>query len=191
MTTAGKVFSILSFLLGIVFLFFVTPVAKKLIDVQKQIVSIEKQHPPLQKATEALEAQRLLLVYDLNRLKGKVGAELTKNQNKADAVRSQLSLLTDLEKAERLAVASWQKTLGDLKGEIEARTLEKEELEKSIAENTAERDAQAARVTELRGLWKQTQDQLRETLDSMAGDYEKLEKSIPGNSADNRVALER
>lgn len=194
MTTAGKVFSILSFLLGIVFLFFVTPVAKKLIDVQKQIKESEdllEEDKPLRMAVKALESQRLQLVYDLNRLKGKVGAELTKNQNKADAVRSQLSLLKDLEIAEQKAVTSWQKTVGDLKGEIEARTQEKEELEKSIAENAAERDAQSARVAELRDLWKKSQDQLRETLDSMAGDYEKLEKSIPGNSADNRVALER
>jgi chromosome segregation ATPase len=191
MTTAGKVFSVLSFLMGLAFLFFVTPVVKQLIDVQKQIVAIEAQHPPLRQAAAELETERLKLVYDLNRIKGKVAAELTKNQNQADAVRSQLSLLTDLEKAERQAVVNWQKTVADLKREIESRQQEQADLQQAIASNSAERDTQAIRVSQLRDESKNAQAKLRETLETMASEYDKLEKNLPQNSTDNRVALER
>ncbi|MBY0586649.1 hypothetical protein K2X85_05700 [bacterium] len=191
MTTTGKVFSILSFLLGMVFLFFVTPVVKKLIETQKQIVAIQAQHPPLRQSAADLETQRLKLMYDLNRVKGKVTAERTKNQNQADAVRSQLSLLNDLEKAERQAVVTWQKTVADLKGEMDARTQEKADLEKGIADNSQERDTQASRVQELRDAWNDAQQKLRETLEATASQYDKLEKNSPVNSTDRPVALDR
>jgi chromosome segregation ATPase len=191
MTTAGKVFSVLSFLLGFVFLFFVTPVAKKLIEGQKQIVSAEEKLPALRESAALLESERLKLYYELNRIKGKVGTEQTKNKNQEDAVRSQLSLLTDLEKAERLAVVTWQKTLGDLKAEMEARGQEKADLETGISENGTERDAQATRVGQLQELLEAARTKLRETLDSMASDYEKLERNTPEDGSDKRVAFER
>lgn len=189
MTTAGKVFSVLSFLLGIGFLYLMTPVAKSLIDTQKQIVEIEKRHPPLQEATVKLDKDRVQLTYDLNRLKDKVSSEQTKFKNQADVVRSQLSLLTDMEKAERAAVLSWQDTVKGITSEIEARTTEKSELETRIAEVTQQREERHQQVEQLREALAAAGRKLREIMAENLTNYGKLEQSTPAPTESSTASV--
>lgn len=193
MTTAGKVFTVLSFLTGLAFLVFVTPVTKHLIDTQQQIEQIEKRKPPLLTATEELETKRLELTYDLNRIKDQVGSVLTLQRNQADVVQSQLSLLTDLEKAELAAVVRWQDTVRDINAEIDSRTREKERLEQEISDQENMREERQQQVDSLRDALKKARQALETTIAGNLEAYNRLERtSVPSSADDNgRIALER
>ena len=192
MTTAGKVFSVLSLLIGVTFLFLVTPVARHLIEVQKQIEQLEKRIPTLRENTAKEDANRLTLVYDLNRQKDEVINVITRHNNQADVVRSQLSLLNDLEKAERAGVVRWQDAVRDINAEIEFRRQEKANLEQEIASQESLKQTRATEVAELRESLQSARQQLQETLANTLKNYEKLERLVNAaiNQTEGRVASE-
>lgn len=193
MTTAGKVFSVLSMLLGVGFLLLVPPVAKSLIDTQKQIVELENRQPALRDATASLDAQRVQLTYELNRLKDKLTAERTKFQNQADVVSGHLSLLVDMEKAELAGVRNWQETVKGITEEIQARREETDSLDAFIAEVTAARDERSAQLSDLRDRLTQASEQLESALAENQRLYSQLEQSItpPASSTSGALAQER
>ena len=192
MTTAGKVFSVLSLLIGVTFLFLVTPVARHLIEVQKQIEQIEKRIPGIREKTVKYEAERLTLIYDLNRQKDEVTSVITRHNNQADVVRSQLSLLNDLEKAERAGVVRWQDAVRDINAEIEFRRQEKTNLEQEIASQESLKQERATQVAELREALQSARQRLEETLANTLKNYEKLERIVNAaiNQTEGRVASE-
>lgn len=193
MTTAGKVFSVLSLLIGIVFLFLVTPVARHLIDVQKQIEQVEKRHPPLRESVARLETERLQLTYELNRQKDEVTSIVTRHNNQADVVKSQLSLLNDLEKAERAGVVRWQDAVRDINAEIEFRKQEKSNLEQEIAHQESLKQERANEVAQLREALQNAKQKLEETLANTFKNYEKLERLVNAaiGQTEDRVASGR
>ena len=190
MTTAGKAFSVLSLLIGLTFLFLVTPVARHLIEIQKQIEQIEKRQPVIRESTVKLEAERLRLTYDLNRLKDEVTGIVTRFNNQADVVRSQISLLNDLEKAERAGVVRWQDAVRDIVAEIGFRKQEKANLEQEIAHQEMLKQERAAQVAQLREALESTRKSLEETLANTLKNYEKLERFVNAaiSQTEDRIA---
>lgn len=193
MTTAGKVFSVLSLLIGIAFLVLVVPVARHLIEVQKQIEQVEKSHPPLRERVAKLETKRLQLTYELNRQKDEVTSIVTRHNNQADVVKSQLSLLNDLEKAERAGVVRWQDAVRDINAEIGFRQQEKSNLEQEIAHQESMKQERTNQVAELKEALQSAKQKLEETLANTYKNYEKLERLVNAaiRQTEDRVASGR
>lgn len=193
MTTAGKVFSVLSLLIGIAFLVLVVPVARHLIEVQKQIEQIEKRHPAMRDAVAKLETKRLQLTYELNRQKDEVTSIVTRHNNQADVIKSQLSLLNDLEKAERAGVVRWQDAVRDINAEIGFRQQEKSNLEQEIAQQESMKQERTNQVAELKEALQNAKQKLEETLANTYKNYEKLERLVNAaiGQSEDRVAAGR
>ncbi|MBX9654010.1 hypothetical protein K2Y11_10380 [bacterium] len=193
MTTAGKVFSVLSLLIGIAFLVLVVPVARHLIEVQKQIEQIEKRHPAMRDAVAKLETKRLQLTYELNRQKDEVTSIVTRHNNQADVIKSQLSLLNDLEKAERAGVVRWQDAVRDINAEIGFRQQEKSNLEQEIAQQESMKQERTNQVAELKEALQNAKQKLEETLANTYKNYEKLERLVNAaiGQSEGRVAAGR
>jgi uncharacterized protein YoxC len=193
MTTAGKVFSVLSLLIGIAFLVLVVPVARHLIEMQKQIEQIEKRHPAMRDSVAKLETQRLQLTYELNRQKDEVTSIVTRHNNQADVIKSQLSLLNDLEKAERAGVVRWQDAVRDINAEIGFRQQEKSNLEQEIAQQESMKQERTNQVAELKEALQNAKQKLEETLANTYKNYEKLERLVNAaiGQTEDRVAAGR
>jgi chromosome segregation ATPase len=190
MTTAGKVFTVLTLLLGFGYLYLLTPVTQSLIADQKQILDTQKQEPPLREAVDKLEADRVRLTYELNRIKDKITAESTKHANQLDIVQSQLSLLTDLEKFERTAVLHLQNSVGDIKTQIDARQAEKAQLEKDIADYQMRTQERTQEVAQLREALQQAREKLARTLSQSQETIERLQQPTNSSAGKGSVALE-
>jgi chromosome segregation ATPase len=195
MTLAGKIFSILSLLLGIGFLLITAPVARNLIELQKDVEAIEfggqdsrgvshRSHQEIRTNAAQLDAKRVQLQFDLSRLQQTVSAEVSRNKNQIDFLQGQRTLWQDMEKAWRQSVLHWQESLKDLRSEIEARTSEKERLEQELAEFERRRSERDAQVSELQAALDEAGRKLAETLETMLNDYEKLRRLTERSSAE-------
>lgn len=198
MTLAGKIFSILSLLLAIGFLLFTAPVAKNLIDLQKDVEAIEfggqdsrgmshRSHQEIRSSAEQLEAKRVQLQFGLSRLQQTVSAEVSRNKNQVDFLQGQRTLWQDMEKAWRQSVLHWQESLKDLRSEIEARTAEKGRLERELAEFESQRSERDAQVSELQAALDEADRKLSETLQTMLNDYDKLRRLTERASAEGAL----
>lgn len=189
MTLPGKVFAVLSVLLALVFLVFTTPVAKTLIDLQKDVLAIEfggtdsngqthRAQKEIDANTDALDLQRVELQFDLNRLKQSVSAEWNKTANQVEFLKGQLAIWNDMEKAERQTVIHWKESTDHLNSEIQNRAGEKERLQQELAAFERLRGERHQQVGELQAALDDARKKLAQTLETMQANYLKLEKLV-------------
>ena len=197
MTLAGKIFTAISFLITITFLVFLTPVVKRQIELQKDVLAIEfggqdsrnqphRAHQEIKQNTIALDAERVKLIYDLNRLKNEETAVRTKAENQIDVLRVQLATWTDLESHEKQGVVEWQDNVRDLTSEKQSREREKDRLTEELASFEKARQERDAEVGNLRQALARARKELAEALATMQADYKELNRIAGGVEAEER-----
>jgi chromosome segregation ATPase len=134
MHTAGKVFSVLSLLLAIVFVMYTSTIVNYRIEQRQQIDSVKAAIPGVEQQAAALDVQRDTLRADIDRLTRKVTQTTVAGLNEQELLDGRIAVLTDLINDANSKLKTWSLSLADVQAENQAREQEINELNTDIAQ---------------------------------------------------------
>lgn len=134
MHTAGKVFSVLSLLLAIVFVMYTSTIVNYRIEQRQQIDSVKNAIPGIVQKAAELDVQRDTLRADIDRLTRKVTQTTVAGLNEQEHLDGRIAVLTDLINDANSKLKTWSLSLADVQAENQSREQEINELNNDIAQ---------------------------------------------------------
>jgi chromosome segregation ATPase len=133
MHTAGKVFSVLSTLLAIVFMFYTATIVNYRIEQRKQIDSVRASIPAIEAQAAELDVRRDTLRADIDRVTAQVTAATVLGLNQQETLEGRIAVLTDLINDANSKLKTWSLSLVDVQAENDSRDQEIQSLNNAIA----------------------------------------------------------
>jgi chromosome segregation ATPase len=161
MSTAGKVLSVLSALLLVVWAIMISAVAQINENGAKAVAAKEKSATDLKEAVAKADANNLEYRDKANEEQVQKERELRLAQTKLASVEAQLTSAQESLSRAEFQLENYTKAAGSAKADLGARQQEKVDLEKSLADNTAQ-------VKKLQGV----NDDLLNQLEKLRNDFQ-------------------
>lgn len=191
MHTAGKVFSVLSTLLAIVFMFYTATIVNYRIEQRQQIDNVRASIPAIEKQAAELDVRRDTLRADIDRMTRQVTAATVLGLNQQETLDGRIAVLTDLINDANSKLKTWSLSLVDVQAESESRDQEIESLNRAIAAAETLKQNLTDDNTKLTADLRDTREAVEKTLAEIRENHERLVKLTEekqGATPSDRVA---